>query len=186
MENNDIKVSEISDNLYKLLERAEKRIRNNEEKEKRKKEEEERQKELERKRRDELARQRAERAANSIIELVSKILSNAQERKGDISRVDGSLGSLSEYSSNYSIDDQGLTICLDYSNGYYIDSRIGWGFSFLEGDNDLYYLQTILREYGISVKRITGGPEIHPYADTDQLIIKFNMKKKDTKEYIKL
>ncbi len=131
--------------------------------------------------------EKTEDIANAIISLVNGILSTAKKNTGLIEEISDKLGTLNEndgcfFKSTYNLDEEGLTIILDYSREFF-DKAIYGGTCFLgvygkrydpndyetkedwEYWHDFHverepfyynYLIELLNEYGITLSRING------------------------------
>ena len=97
--------------------------------------------------------------AYHIASLVYNTLFDANREKAPIKKVNELLGKLSSGTNDtersyYKIDENGLTLYLNYSNEYFTD-RAGYGECFLDNDKQINYdyLINILESNGIYLKR---------------------------------
>ena len=143
----------------KMFDEADTRIKETLENEKKEKEIRRKQiEELEMKRK-ELVKQNTENFANSIIALITDTLSNAKYKTGVIESVDKykNLGKITTETvtdtdeSHYNIDENGLTVILNYSRESYDMSEWG-GKKYSSNNIDNTYLTSILNPMGIEIQ----------------------------------
>lgn len=126
-------------------------------------------------------RAHTEKIAYYFAALVYNILFEVKSKRGEIKQVNELLGKLSTGTndtelSHYEIDENGLTIYLNYSNEYFAD-RSGFGDYSLDRDNDLdaKYLEELLNSCGIMIKRETAHKttSCHSLLDYDMVTITY-------------
>ncbi len=131
-------------------------------------------------------REKTEEVANAILLLVHNTLTKSKYMSGKIKRVDKILGKLTDdgYSydtrSGYSINNNGLTIVLDYSSdmdcahGECFLGDSGFGNSYIY---DFDYLKKILGEHNITISRKFGFRDIEGEASVWDDIITIELER---------
>lgn len=132
-----------------------------------------------------------EEVAAALVRLVYGILKTTKTLTGSIEKVPKLLGKISDdhYPSSYFIDDYGLRVELNYSNGFYDKSSFGNGSNFLgsfhsnetcTNDKINYeYLEQILNAYGIDINRFFYDTHQDMDVHHDIVVLKLKNMQKD-------